>query len=147
MRSIWILEHWILRNRECFVTEWQKIVLPCQNNIDSNLSWMDFSRPVIIFNFLKVTRNFKVYMRRNLRFWKFPIWTPESRILFHSADLYEIFLNMHHLVTTMPKISFPTPFSVWKVKMFRPMPSKRKDARTGGHALWNQYVIAVYIAN
>ena len=102
---------------------------------------MDFSRSVIIFNFFKVTRNFKFFMRRNLLFWKFPIWTPESRILFHSADLYEIFLNMHHLVTSMPKISFPIPFLVWKLKMFRPMPSKRKDARTGGHALWNQYIM------
>ena len=43
---------------------------------------MDFSRPVIIFNFLKVTLNFKVYIRRNLRIWKFPFEPPNLEFFF-----------------------------------------------------------------
>ena len=39
--------------------------------------------------------------------------------------------HAHHLATSMPKISFPTPLLVWKIKMSHPI-SKRKDARTDG---------------
>ena len=45
------------------------------------LEWI-FSRPVIIFNFLKVTRNFKVYIRRNLRFWKISFEPPNLEFFF-----------------------------------------------------------------
>ena len=46
--------------------------------IASILTYLEriFSRPVIIFNFLTVTVNFKVYIRRNQRFWKFPFEPP-----------------------------------------------------------------------
>ena len=75
------------------------------------LDWI-FSRPVIMFNFLKVTRNFKVYIRRNLRFWKFQFEPPNLEFFFHSAEFYQIFVNMHHLATSMSKISFPIPILV-----------------------------------
>ena len=76
-------------------------------------------------NFLKDTRKFNFYMKRNLRFWQFPFGLPNLAIFESLLNFYYIFLNMHHLATSMPKISFPPPpfFLVWKIKMLRPVPS------------------------
>ena len=37
-------------------------------------------------NFLKDTRKYNFYMKRNLRFWQFPLWTPKSRHFWKSAQ-------------------------------------------------------------
>ena len=67
-------------------------------------------------NFLKDTRKYNFYMKRNLRFWQFPFGPPNLAIFESLLNFYYIFVNMHHLATSMPKISFPPPPPLFSVK-------------------------------
>ena len=62
-------------------------------------------------------------MQRNLRFWQFPFRPQNFAIFWSLLNFYYILINIHHLATSMPKISFPSQFLVWKIKMLQPVPS------------------------
>ena len=102
--STFHLEYPLVLSRFCLLLKDRR--LSCHTKIASILTYLEmiFSRPVTNFNFLK---SFSIcWMLLNI---------PKHASF---SDIYA------------KKISFPTPFWVWKIKMFRPMPPKRKDGRT-----------------